>query len=42
MLTTAPPLANAEDLAIPVCVKDADEAVAVIRERMRKRGRSRR
>lgn len=42
MLSSDPPLANAEDLAIPVCVADADEAVAIIRERMRKRGRRRR
>jgi uncharacterized protein (TIGR00730 family) len=39
MLSTDPPLANAEDLAIPVCVADADEAVGLIRARMRKRGR---
>jgi len=39
MLSTDPPLANAEDLAIPRCVPDADAAVAIIRERMRKRGR---
>jgi hypothetical protein len=32
MLTAAPPLASAEDLAIPQCVSDADEAVALIRE----------
>jgi uncharacterized protein (TIGR00730 family) len=42
MLSSEPALANAEDFAIPVCVADADEAVAVIRERMRKRGRRRR
>jgi len=39
MLSADPPLANAEDLAIPQCVPDADAAVAIIRERMRKRGR---
>lgn len=37
MLSTDPPLANAEDLAIPRCVPDADAAVAIIRERMKKR-----
>ena len=42
MLSSDPPLANAEDLAIPVCVADADEAVAIIRQRMRRRGRRRR
>jgi predicted Rossmann-fold nucleotide-binding protein len=31
MLPTDPPLASPEDLAIPVCVADADEAVALIR-----------
>jgi len=39
MLSADPPLANTEDLAIPQCVPDADAAVAIIRERMRKRGR---
>jgi len=39
MLSADPLLANAEDLAIPQCVPDADAAVAIIRERMRKRGR---
>ncbi len=39
MLSTDPPLANAEDLAIPVCVADADQAIAIIRQRMRKRSR---
>jgi uncharacterized protein (TIGR00730 family) len=39
MLSTDPPLANAEDLAIPRCVPDADAAVAIIRAQMRKRGR---
>ncbi len=37
MLSTDPPLANAKDLAIPRCVPDADAAVAIIRERMKKR-----
>jgi uncharacterized protein (TIGR00730 family) len=32
MLTTDPPLANAEDMAIPRCVANADEAIARIRE----------
>jgi predicted Rossmann-fold nucleotide-binding protein len=31
MLSTTPPLASAEDLAIPQCVSDADEAVEIIR-----------
>jgi uncharacterized protein (TIGR00730 family) len=31
MLTTQPPLANAEDLTIPQCVNSAEEAVAMIR-----------
>jgi uncharacterized protein (TIGR00730 family) len=32
MLTTDPPLANAEDMAIPQCVSDANEAVALLRQ----------
>ena len=32
MLSTDPPLASPPDLAIPRCVADADEAVAVVRE----------
>jgi uncharacterized protein (TIGR00730 family) len=32
LLTTQPPLANAEDIAIPRCVNTADEAIALIRE----------
>ncbi len=32
LLTSEPPLANAEDMAIPRCVKTADEAIALIRE----------
>ena len=32
MLSTEPPLANAADMAIPRCVANADEAIAVIRE----------
>jgi uncharacterized protein (TIGR00730 family) len=32
MLTIDPPLANAEDMAIPRCVANADEAIALIRE----------
>jgi uncharacterized protein (TIGR00730 family) len=33
LLTTQPPLANSEDMAIPICVNTADEALALIRER---------
>ena len=33
MLGTDPPLANAGDMAIPQCVANADEAIAIIRER---------
>jgi uncharacterized protein (TIGR00730 family) len=32
MLTTDPPLANVEDIAIPQCVPDAAEAIAIIRK----------
>jgi uncharacterized protein (TIGR00730 family) len=32
MLTTDPPLANAEDMAIPRCAANSDEAIALIRE----------
>jgi uncharacterized protein (TIGR00730 family) len=32
LLTTQPPLANAEDMTIPRCVATGDEAVALIRE----------
>jgi uncharacterized protein (TIGR00730 family) len=32
MLAEDPPLANAEDMAIPRCVADADEAIALLRE----------
>jgi hypothetical protein len=32
MLSINPPLANAEDLAIPQCVANADEAIALLRE----------
>jgi uncharacterized protein (TIGR00730 family) len=32
MLSTDPPLANAADMAIPRCVANADEAVAIVRE----------
>jgi uncharacterized protein (TIGR00730 family) len=32
LLTSQPPLANPEDMAIPRCVDTADEAIAVIRE----------
>jgi hypothetical protein len=31
MLSTDPPLASRTDLNIPVCVEDADAAVAVVR-----------
>jgi predicted Rossmann-fold nucleotide-binding protein len=33
MLAVDPPLANAEDMAIPRCAANADEAIALIRER---------
>jgi uncharacterized protein (TIGR00730 family) len=32
MLTTDPPLAHAADMAIPRCVANADEAIALVRE----------
>jgi uncharacterized protein (TIGR00730 family) len=32
LLSTQPPLANPEDIAIPQCVNTADEAIALIRE----------
>jgi uncharacterized protein (TIGR00730 family) len=32
LLTSQPPLANPEDMALPRCVKTADEAIAMIRE----------
>lgn len=32
MLSLTPPLASAEDLAIPQCVANADEAIAIVRE----------
>jgi hypothetical protein len=32
MLSTDPPLANAEDMNIPKCVANADEAMTLIRE----------
>jgi hypothetical protein len=32
MLSFEPPLANAEDFALPQCLPDADAAIAVIRE----------
>ncbi len=32
MLSSQPPLANAEDMVIPRCLNSADEAIAVIRE----------
>ena len=32
LLTTQAPLANREDIAIPLCVNKADEAIALIRE----------
>jgi uncharacterized protein (TIGR00730 family) len=37
MLSTDPPLANREDMNIPVCLADADEAIALIRKHHRKR-----
>jgi hypothetical protein len=33
MLSAEPPLANAGDMAIPQCVANGDEAIAIIRER---------
>jgi predicted Rossmann-fold nucleotide-binding protein len=35
MLSTDPPLANPKDLTIPVCVPDADGAIALIRKHHR-------
>jgi uncharacterized protein (TIGR00730 family) len=32
LVTSSPPLANPEDMAIPRCVDSADEAIALIRE----------
>jgi hypothetical protein len=32
LLSTQPPLANAEDLEIPRCVNTVDEAIALVRE----------
>jgi hypothetical protein len=32
MLAADPPLANVEDMTIPRCVANADEAIALIRE----------
>jgi predicted Rossmann-fold nucleotide-binding protein len=42
MLSSDPPLASADDLKIPHCAANADEAIAIIREHHRKwqRGRS--
>lgn len=36
MLATDPPLASAEDFAIPHCVDDADAAIAILREHHRR------
>jgi hypothetical protein len=36
MLTVDPPLANVEDMAIPRCVANADEAIAVVRAHHRR------
>jgi uncharacterized protein (TIGR00730 family) len=36
MLSVDPPLANPEDLAIPVCVPGADEAIALLRTHLAK------
>ena len=33
MLSVDPPLANAEDMAIPLCAANADEAIVLLRER---------
>jgi hypothetical protein len=35
MLSADPPLANPEDMAIPLCVADADEAIARLRKHHR-------
>lgn len=32
LITTTPPLANPEDMAIPLCVHTADDAIALVRE----------
>lgn len=32
LITTTPPLANPEDMTIPVCVNTADEAIALVRQ----------
>jgi hypothetical protein len=32
LLTTHPPLANPEDMSIPICVNTADEAIRLVRE----------
>jgi predicted Rossmann-fold nucleotide-binding protein len=32
LVTSQPPLANAEDMSIPRCVDTADEAIALVRE----------
>jgi hypothetical protein len=32
MLDTDPPLANVEDMDLPRCVPDADEAIVILRE----------
>ena len=40
MLASDPPLASANDLGIPQCVADADEAVAIVREHHRRWRRS--
>jgi hypothetical protein len=42
MLSTEPPLADPEDMTIPVCLADADEAIARIRahHRASSKGRS--
>jgi len=34
MLSFETPLANAEDMDIPICVKDSEEAITIIRERV--------
>jgi hypothetical protein len=35
MLSTEPPLASPADLTIPICVADADEAIARVRDHYR-------
>jgi len=41
MLSSDPPLASAKDLEIPRCVRDADEAISIIREHQKRWARGR-